>query len=122
MTTCPPVDADGEDTFELVIWVGYNIDWEDERQSFTDADDPDLVMLVDGRRIPFEAAQYAAFDAVRGPSWSATLSVAPDQGAPSFMAQRVSTTIGRISLTGSFPSSSRNPSASPVTYSPMSRV
>ncbi|MER6677521.1 hypothetical protein [Streptomyces sp. NPDC000983] len=58
------VDADGEDTFELVVWVGYNIDWDDERQSFADADDPDLVTLIDGRRIPFEVARHAAFDAV----------------------------------------------------------
>ncbi|MEU0407697.1 hypothetical protein ABZ307_07675 [Streptomyces griseorubiginosus] len=58
------VDADGEDTFELVVWVGYNIDLEDERQSLADADDPDLVRLADGRRIPFEAARHAAFDAV----------------------------------------------------------
>ncbi|MGW7572043.1 hypothetical protein ACWGJV_38005 [Streptomyces tendae] len=58
------VDADGEDTFELVIWVGYNIDWEDERQSFADADNPDLVTLIDGRRIPFEMARHAAFDAI----------------------------------------------------------
>ncbi|MFI6014510.1 hypothetical protein ACIBAG_37930 [Streptomyces sp. NPDC051243] len=35
-----------------------------ERQSLTDVDDPDLVTLVDGRRIPFEAARHAAFDAV----------------------------------------------------------
>ncbi|MEU1184919.1 hypothetical protein ABZ464_46360 [Streptomyces sp. NPDC005820] len=58
------VDADGEDTFELVVWAGYNIDWEDERQSFADADDPDFVTLVDGRRIPLEVARHAAFDAV----------------------------------------------------------
>ncbi|MFJ7085219.1 hypothetical protein ACIQU8_18540 [Streptomyces griseus] len=58
------VDADGEDTFELVVWVGYNIDWEDERQSFADADNPDLVALIDGRLIPFEVARHAAFDAV----------------------------------------------------------
>lgn len=58
------VDADGENTFELVLWVGYNIDWEEERESFVDADAPDLVTLVDGRRIPFEAARHAAFDAL----------------------------------------------------------
>ncbi|MBP1158212.1 MULTISPECIES: hypothetical protein [Rhodococcus] len=58
------VDAEGENTFELVVWVGYNIDWGDERHSITDADDPDLVTLVDGRRIPFEVARHAAFDAV----------------------------------------------------------
>ncbi|MER6562306.1 hypothetical protein ABT300_32125 [Streptomyces sp. NPDC001027] len=58
------VDADGEDTFELVVWAGYNIDWEDERQSFADADDHDFVTLVDGRRIPLEVARHAAFDAV----------------------------------------------------------
>ncbi|MFD9715720.1 hypothetical protein [Streptomyces sp. NPDC059076] len=58
------VDADGEDTFELVVWVGYNIDWEDERESFVDADDPDSVTLVDGRRLPFEVARHAAFDAI----------------------------------------------------------
>ncbi|MER6525908.1 hypothetical protein [Streptomyces sp. NPDC001508] len=58
------VDADGEDTFELVVWVGYNIDWEDERESVVDADAPDLVTLVDGRRIPFEIARHAAFDAL----------------------------------------------------------
>ncbi|MEH0625239.1 hypothetical protein [Streptomyces stelliscabiei] len=58
------VDADGEDTFELVVWVGYNIDWEDERQSFVDADDPDFVTLIDGRRLPFEVVRHTAFDAV----------------------------------------------------------
>lgn len=58
------VDADGEDTFELLVWAGYNIDWEDERESFTDADDPDSVTLIDGRRLPFELARHAAFDAV----------------------------------------------------------
>lgn len=58
------VDADGEDTFELVVWAGYNIDWEDERDSFVDPDDPDLVQLADGRRIPFEVARHAAFDAL----------------------------------------------------------
>jgi hypothetical protein len=58
------VDADGEETFELVVWVGYNIDWEAERQEVVDAEDPDLVTLVDGRRVPFEVVRHAAFDAV----------------------------------------------------------
>ncbi|MGW2751033.1 hypothetical protein ACWC4E_08860 [Streptomyces sp. NPDC001273] len=57
------VDADGEDTFELVIWAGYGIDWDDERDSFVDPGDG-LVTLTDGRRIPFEAARRAAFDAL----------------------------------------------------------
>lgn len=58
------VDADGEETFELVVWVGYNIDWEAERQEVVDTEDPDLVTLVDGRRVPFEVVRHAAFDAV----------------------------------------------------------
>ncbi|MBT3150794.1 hypothetical protein HTV45_07815 [Streptomyces sp. CHD11] len=58
------VDADGEDTFEVVIWAGYGIDWEDERDSFVDADDPGRVTLADGRRIPFDTARRAAFDAL----------------------------------------------------------
>ncbi|SEM94568.1 hypothetical protein SAMN05660976_06422 [Nonomuraea pusilla] len=58
------VDADGEDVFELVVWAGYNIDWEEERDSFLDADGSDLVTLADGRRIPFEVARHAAFDAL----------------------------------------------------------
>ncbi|WP_335976541.1 hypothetical protein [Streptomyces sp. CA2R106] len=58
------VDADGEDTFELVVWVGYGIDWDDERETLTDPGEPGLVTLADGRRMPFEAARHAAFDAV----------------------------------------------------------
>lgn len=58
------VDADGEDTFEVVVWAGYNIDWEDERDSLADPDDPGLVTLADGRRIPFGTARRAAFDAL----------------------------------------------------------
>ncbi|MFM9589307.1 hypothetical protein ACKI1J_11700 [Streptomyces scabiei] len=58
------LDADGEDSFELVVWAGYNIDWEDERGSLVDPEDPDLVVLADGRRLPFEVARHAAFDAL----------------------------------------------------------
>ncbi|NEB04925.1 hypothetical protein [Streptomyces sp. SID13726] len=29
-----------------------------------DPEDPDLVVLADGRRIPFETARHAAFDAL----------------------------------------------------------
>ncbi|WP_416966705.1 hypothetical protein [Streptomyces sp. 4F14] len=58
------VDADGEDSFELVVWAGYGIDWDEERDSFADPDDPGLVVLADGRRVPFEAARHAAFDAL----------------------------------------------------------
>ncbi|MEE1772388.1 hypothetical protein PUR34_30540 [Streptomyces sp. JV185] len=59
------VDADGEDTFELVVWVGYNIDWdnEDERATVEDPDDPGLARLVDGRRLPFPVVAADGFDA-----------------------------------------------------------
>ncbi|MFJ9588737.1 hypothetical protein [Streptomyces acidicola] len=60
------IDADGEDTFELVVWVGYNIDWdeEDERATVEDPDDPGLARLVDGRRLPFPVVAADGFDAI----------------------------------------------------------
>lgn len=60
------VDADGEDTFELVVWAGYGIDWdeEDERVAIADPDDPDLARLVNGRRLPFPVVAADGFDAI----------------------------------------------------------
>ncbi|MFF0221145.1 hypothetical protein [Streptomyces sp. NPDC004629] len=60
------VDSDGEDTFELVVWTGYNIDWddEDERADVEDPDAPGLARLVDGRRLPFAAVAAAGFDSI----------------------------------------------------------
>jgi hypothetical protein len=58
------VDSDGEDTFEILIWVGHNIDWDEERDEHVDPDDPDMVALIDGRRMPFEVVRQAGFDAI----------------------------------------------------------
>ncbi|MFI6151456.1 hypothetical protein ACIBCA_02030 [Kitasatospora sp. NPDC051170] len=38
--------------------------WDEEREAFVDPDDPGLAVLADGRRIPFEVARHAAFDAL----------------------------------------------------------
>ncbi|WP_447003471.1 hypothetical protein ACRAKI_27930 [Saccharothrix isguenensis] len=58
------VDEDGEDTFELVVWVGYNVDLEEERDSFAAEDDPDRVILTTGTTMPFATARRTAFDAL----------------------------------------------------------
>jgi hypothetical protein len=56
------VDSDGADTFDIVVWAGFNIDWDEEREEHVDPDDPDMVPTVDGRRMPFEAVKQAGFD------------------------------------------------------------
>ncbi|WP_139128902.1 hypothetical protein [Micromonospora nigra] len=60
------VDADEEDTFELVVWVGYQVDYgdEDERRHLVDPDDPELAALSGGRRMPYADAAAAGFDAI----------------------------------------------------------
>lgn len=59
-------DPDGESTFEVAVWVAYNVDWTDldERDDVADPDEPGVALLTGGRRLPFDDVERAGFDAV----------------------------------------------------------
>lgn len=58
----PYVDADGEDTFEVLVTVYYNVDWDEEFGE--DVDEDGKLELLNGEKCDFEVAKRNGFDAI----------------------------------------------------------
>lgn len=56
------VDADGADRFQLLIWAGYSIDYDEEWDDYVDEANPDVATLIDGRTMSRDEVRQAGFD------------------------------------------------------------
>lgn len=59
----PYHDADGEDTFEIIVSVFYNVDWDEEFLS--DVDESGCIELINGEKCYFSEAKRNGFDFLR---------------------------------------------------------
>jgi hypothetical protein len=59
----PYTDKFGATQFQLIVWAGFGIDFEDEKDTFVLEDDPENVELINNDIIPFALVKQIGFDA-----------------------------------------------------------